>query len=122
MTGERSFAYAGLMRSLRRLESIGGLLPNEGDQIRAAADALLFADESSCTDDLAAVEHALSLIEGLVELGRWPGPMARRTRDALVACGPAGRPAVSVAVHTGRGMSFGFGRRSPGQDPRRRAA
>ena len=60
MTGERSFAYAGLMRSLRRLEAVGGLLPDEGDQIRAAADALLFADRSSCADDLGAVDHALS--------------------------------------------------------------
>ena len=84
MTGERSFAYAGLMRSLRRLEAIGGLLPDEGDQIRAAADSLLFAEDDARSaayvgasfDELGSVKHALALIEGLVELGRWPAPMA----------------------------------------------
>lgn len=130
MTGERSFAYAGLMRSLRRLEAIGGLLPDEGDQIRAAADSLLFADDDARSaayvgasfDELGSVKHALALIEGLVELGRWPAPMARRTLDGLAACGPAAMQAVPVRIETGPGMPFVFGRRSPGHDPRRRAA
>ena len=122
MTGERSFAYAGLMRSLRRLEAVGGLLPDEGDQIRAAADALLFADKDSCADELGAVDDALSLIEGLVKLGRWPRQMAGRTLDALAACGPEGPPAVPVAIDPSPGITFGFGRRSPGRDPRSHAA
>jgi hypothetical protein len=87
MTGERAHAYATLMTTLRRLEAVGGLLPVEADQIRAGADALLF-----CADDgkraPAPANEALLLVDGLVTVGRWPRRMARRTRDALVACGP----------------------------------
>jgi hypothetical protein len=87
MTGERAHAYANLMTTLRRLEAIGALLPGEADQLRAGADALLFCADGERT--LAPAGEALSLVEGLVAVGRWPRQMARRTRDALVACGPA---------------------------------
>ena len=86
MTGERAHAYAKLMRSLRRLEAIGGLLPAEADQLRAGADALLFCAEDERV--LAPAGEALTLVEGLVSVGRWPRRMARRTLDALDACGP----------------------------------
>lgn len=89
MTGERARAYARLMTTLRRLESVGGLLPVEADQIRAGADALLFCADDAGERAPAPAKEALSLVDGLVAVGRWPRRMARRTRDALFACGPA---------------------------------
>ena len=111
MTAERADAYADLMRSLRRLESVGGLLPSESDQIRVGADALLFARAGAPDDDLGAVGDALALIEGLVALERWPARTATRTLDALAACGPPQPPVADVPEdaaphdHLGRGPS-----------------
>jgi hypothetical protein len=64
-----------------------GCCPSRADQLRAGADALLF-----CADDgeraPAPAKEALSLVDGLVAVERWPSRMAWRTREALVACGP----------------------------------
>jgi len=77
-----------LMRRLRS-PAAAGLLPHEEEQIREAADALLFSDDR--WDDgqtLDALGDAVRLIEGLVHVGRWrDGPAQVLLRD-LQACGP----------------------------------
>ena len=99
MTEDRARAYANLMKTLRRLESVGGLLPDEADQIRVGADVLLFSQpEMPAAESFGAVDGALALVEGLVTVGRWPGRMARRTLDALAACGPAAARSVQVPI------------------------
>jgi len=99
MTEDRARAYANLMKTLRRLESVGGLLPDEADQIRVGADVLLFSQpEMPAAESFGAVDDALALVEGLVTVGRWPGRMARRTLDALAACGPAAARSVQVPI------------------------
>jgi hypothetical protein len=114
VTGERAHAYGNLMRILRRLESVGGLVPDEADQIRSGADALLFAGEGVEAPELGAVGEALSLIEGLVAVGRWPGRTARRTLDALAACGPAQHPAARLPIGGRRRARFDLDPRAAG--------
>jgi hypothetical protein len=88
MTSERAEAYGRLMRRLRGLGATG-LLPQEEEQIRGAADALLFCDgEWSDQQAREALAAAVRLVEGLVHVGRWPEGAARRLLDDLGACGP----------------------------------
>ena len=88
MTSERAEAYGRLMRRLRGLGP-GGLLPHEEEQIREAADALLF-----CTGDPGdeqtrqSQSEAARLVEGLVHVGRWQEEDARHLLDDLEGCGP----------------------------------
>jgi hypothetical protein len=67
MTSERSEAYGRLMRRMRAVGATG-LLPQEQEEIREAADALFFRT--------------------LVHVGRWPEGSAKRLLRDLEACGP----------------------------------
>lgn len=92
MSPERSNAYGRVLHTLAELGP-SKLQPAEQDQIRDAADALLFC-ESIDRDDAAreAFEDADLLLERLIESGRWERITARRLADDLWACGPAMGP------------------------------
>jgi len=76
------------MRGLRRPGG-SGLLPHEEEQIREAADELFFADgDWGDEETVGALGDAVRLIEGLVHVGRWPEPAAKRLLRELHACGP----------------------------------
>jgi len=89
MTSERAEAYGRLMRSLRGQGAATGLLPQEEEQIREAADALVFC-ESEWSDEHArdALAATVRLVEGLVHVGRWPEAPAKRLLRDLESCGP----------------------------------
>ncbi len=88
MTSERAEAYGRLMRRLR-VPGASGLLPHEEEQIREAADALLFSgDDWDDEQTLDALGDAVRLIEGLVHVGRWREGSAKRLLRELQACGP----------------------------------
>jgi hypothetical protein len=87
MTSERSSAYR---RLTNLLEAFGSdLLPEEQDQIRTAADALLFC-EALDTDPEAsrALRVASDLVVRRVVSGSALGDVADRLLIELVACGP----------------------------------
>jgi hypothetical protein len=88
MTSERAEAYGRLMRRLRGLGATG-LLPQEEEQIREAADALLFCN-GDWTDEHArrSLAAAVRLVEGLVHVGRWAEGDAKRLVRDLESCGP----------------------------------
>jgi hypothetical protein len=88
MTSERAEAYGRLMRRLRTMGSTS-LLPHEEEQIREAADALLFCTEE-WSDEQAreALASAVHLVDGLVHAGRWQDGVARRLLRDLEGCGP----------------------------------
>jgi hypothetical protein len=75
---------------MRTLADLGPakLLEDEADRLRDAADTLLFTEDM--TDDAAktAVGDARSVIDKLVDSGRWTEERARRLADDLAACGP----------------------------------
>ena len=87
MTSERAEAYGRLMRRLR-VPGSSGLLPHEEEQIRQSKDDVLFSDHDRGDDHTDALGDAVRLIEGLVHVGRWPEPTAKRLLRELHACGP----------------------------------
>jgi hypothetical protein len=88
MTSERAEAYGRLMRRLRSTGA-AGLLPHEEEQIREAADALLFCDGNWGDEQtLDALGDAVRLIERLVDVGRWREGPAQLFLQDLRACGP----------------------------------
>jgi hypothetical protein len=88
MTSERAEAYGRLMRRLRGPGSTG-LLPQEEEQIREAADALLFCDgEWSDEHARRSLTAAVRLVEGLVHVGRCAEEDAKRLVRDLENCGP----------------------------------
>jgi hypothetical protein len=88
MTSERAEAYGRLMRRLRS-PGASGLLPHEEEQIREAADALLFCNGHWGDEEtLEALGDAVRLIEGLVHVGRWQEGPAQLLLQDLRACGP----------------------------------
>ena len=88
MTSERAEAYGRLMRRLRVADS-SELLPHEEEQIREAADALLFSGGAAGDEQTRdALGDAVRLIEGLVQVGRWREESAKRLLGDLQACGP----------------------------------
>jgi hypothetical protein len=76
---------------MRTLRGMGprGLLPHEEEQIREAADALLFCtgDESD-EDAREALANAVRLVDGLVQTDRWPDEAGSHLLRELEACGP----------------------------------
>jgi hypothetical protein len=88
MTSERAEAYGRLMRRLRTPKGLG-LMPHEEQQIREAADALLFCNgDWSDRQTLAALADAVRMIESLVRVGRWRDGAAKVLIRDLEACGP----------------------------------
>ena len=60
---------------------------DEVDRLREAADTLLFTEDMN-DDARAATREARSVIDNLVDSGRWTEERASRLADDLAACGP----------------------------------
>ncbi|MEA2340560.1 MAG: hypothetical protein QOG11_637 [Solirubrobacteraceae bacterium] len=85
MNADRAAAYGRVMHTLEELGPTK-LWPGEQQQVRDAADALLFSDDAEhAREVLLGVEE---LSEHLVSTGRWTPERARRLVDDLGACGP----------------------------------
>jgi hypothetical protein len=96
MSPERAHAYRRVTETVNVLGA-SKLLDREQDQIRYAADNLIF---SSCLEDVAAreaLEDVEHLCRGLVESGRWEQVTAARLVDDLSECGPARRAELRAA-------------------------
>jgi hypothetical protein len=89
MTSERAQAYGRVMRTLREVGS-SKLLESEQEQIRHAADTLLFSEDSSeCS--FVSIE-VTQLAQHLVDSGRWSQERADQLVNELAACGPVPEP------------------------------
>jgi hypothetical protein len=86
MTSERTQAYG---RIVKTLEDLGPakLLHTEQERIRSAADTMIFA---SGPDDhvLVAMDDIRTLMDHLVESGRWTEERALTLLDDVAATGP----------------------------------
>jgi hypothetical protein len=87
MNSERSKAYG---RVIRTLEDVGPakLLASEQETIRDVADTLLFATELDGSGAREALAGVGSLLERLVESGRWSQERASELAEDLGDCGP----------------------------------
>jgi hypothetical protein len=85
MTSERTQAYG---RVVRTLQDVGPtkLHSPEQEQIREAADTLIFAAAYEEVSETLA--HVEALVEQLVESGRWTEERAAELAQDLMACGP----------------------------------
>ena len=93
MTAERAQAYG---RVLALLRDGGELQETERDQLREAADALLFAHEAD-TEACGALAEMRALTHALVDSGRWRQDAVGRLLAALRSWGPEGLPAWTTA-------------------------
>jgi hypothetical protein len=75
---------------MRTLAELGPakLLEDEVDRLRDAADTLLFTEDMSDDAARTAVRDTRSVIDQLVDSGRWTEERAARLADDLAACGP----------------------------------
>ena len=64
------------------------LLDDEVDRLREAADTLLFTENMADEAAVVATREARSVIDNLVDSGRWSEERANRLADDLAACGP----------------------------------
>ena len=87
MTSERSQAYGRVMQTLAELGP-AKLLDHEVDRLREAADTLLFTENMADEAAVVATREARSVIDNLVDSGRWSEERANRLADDLAACGP----------------------------------
>jgi hypothetical protein len=85
MTSERAKAYRRVMKAMADLGP-GKLHPSEQNTIRAAADALLFAQDERATG--VAMAPVLDLAQHLVESERLLRDTADQILRDLMACGP----------------------------------
>jgi hypothetical protein len=99
MTAERSQAYA---RVLTLIDEAPELQRSECELLRAAADALLFA-QAPDTETLEAVAEARALAHSLMDSGRCRMELAAALLTALRRCGPEGMPASMTSL---RGQRF----------------
>ena len=87
MTSDRSRAYGRVMQTLAELGP-AKLLDDEVDRLREAADTLLFTENMADDAAVVATREARSVIDNLVDSGRWSEERAHRLADDLAACGP----------------------------------
>ena len=87
MTSDRSQAYGRVMQTLAELGP-AKLLDDEVDRLREAADTLLFTENMADEAAVVATREARSVIDNLVDSGRWSEERANRLADDLAACGP----------------------------------
>ena len=87
MTSDRSQAYGRVMQTLAELGP-AKLLDDEVERLREAADTLLFTEDMAEDGAQAATHDARSVIDNLVDSGRWSEERAHRLADDLAACGP----------------------------------
>jgi hypothetical protein len=91
MTSERSQAYGRVARTLADLGPTK-LLDREQQQLRDAADTLLFCDDPRDEAAAAALRDVRTVVDHLVSTGRWTEERAEQLAADIVACGP-------VALH-----------------------
>jgi hypothetical protein len=97
MTPDRARAYGQVVKTVDELGP-SKLLPAERDQIRTAADLLLFArDLNGDREAREALLDADALCRHLVDSGRWGSSTADRLADHLFACAPWPEPASLAA-------------------------
>jgi hypothetical protein len=97
MSPERSLAYRRVMKTLNDLGA-SKLQPTEQEQIREAADTLIFSvDPDNQAPACAALEDLEKLMDALVECGRWQRETAERLVGDVYACGPANELELSAA-------------------------
>jgi hypothetical protein len=87
MTSERSQAYGRVAHTLTELGPVK-LLAAEQDQLREAADTLLFCEDPHEQTAIAALHNSRALIDRLIASGRWSEERAGRLTADLEACGP----------------------------------
>ena len=88
MTSRRAQSYGRVMETLR---SVGEtkLHRDEMDQLREAADTLLFCEDIDAgTDAKRALEGARDLTRRLAATGRWTPEAADRLLEDVAGCGP----------------------------------
>ena len=75
---------------MRTLAELGPtkLLPREVEQLREAADTLLFCEDPQDPAAVAALRDVRTIIDHLVASERWTAERAERLADDLAACGP----------------------------------
>ncbi|GAC1325757.1 MAG: hypothetical protein NVSMB25_24570 [Thermoleophilaceae bacterium] len=88
MNSERAQAYGRVKKTVDDLGASKLFVP-EMARIRAATDALFFAEDlSSDGDARAAVSDITELCRQLVDSGRWLDETARELLSDVLACGP----------------------------------
>jgi hypothetical protein len=88
MTSRRAQSYGRVMETLR---SVGEakLHAGERDQLREAADALLFCDDIDAGSEAkVALDGVRELTRRLVGIGRWTPEAADRLLEDIAGCGP----------------------------------
>jgi hypothetical protein len=88
MTSRRAQSYGRVMETIR---SVGDtkLHPEEVDQIREAADALLFCDDIDAGPEAkVALDGVRDLTRRLGATGRWTPDAADRLLEDVAGCGP----------------------------------
>jgi hypothetical protein len=87
MNSQRAIAYRQVMHTLHELGP-SKLLAEEQDQIRSAADTLIFsADPQDDASALQALSEIDELCRKLVDSGRWERVTAARLAGNVAACG-----------------------------------
>jgi hypothetical protein len=86
MTSERTQSYS---RVVRTIDDLGPakLLADEQQRIRDAADILIFSAGIEGAES-AAIADVESLVDHLVESGRWTAERAEELRADILGCGP----------------------------------
>jgi hypothetical protein len=88
MTSRRAQSYGRVMETLRSAGATK-LQPAEEDQIREAADTLLFCDDMDAGPEAKrALEGVRELTKRLVATGRWTPDAADRLLEDVAGCGP----------------------------------
>jgi hypothetical protein len=88
MTSRRAQSYGRVMRALRAAGE-DRLAPAEEQQLREAADALLFCEDLDAGSEAkAALDGASDLIRRLATTRRWPPEAAEQLLEDLAGCGP----------------------------------
>jgi hypothetical protein len=88
MTSRRAQSYGRVMETLRSVGETKLHAP-EQDQIREAADTLLFCDDIDAgTDAKRALEGVRDLTRRLAATGRWTPEAADRLLEDVAGCGP----------------------------------
>jgi hypothetical protein len=88
MTSRRSQSYGRVMATLRAMGDTK-LHEDERQQIREAADALLFCDDLDAGPEARlALDGIVGLSDELIESGRWLPDSAERLVEDVAGCGP----------------------------------
>jgi hypothetical protein len=88
MTSRRAQSYGRVMQALRSAGETK-LLAGEEDEIREAADALLFCDDINTGPEAKlALDGVRELTRRLAATGRWTPDAADRLLEDIAGCGP----------------------------------